>query len=124
MLAYFVVYHKNGFSPNDLRKSQKNGGKLELTSICPCRSLTRISILGYFKKDSPDFINYKGQSINGPQQVEAFAQAQSIGTYDQHGWAIPMTTIVYSIPVYLLDPVLQRKWQFFGISFASPNRFA
>jgi hypothetical protein len=39
------------------------------------------SVLGYFKKSSPDFINYKGQSINGPQQVEAFAQAQSIGKY-------------------------------------------
>ena len=46
------------------------------------------SILGYFKNDSPNFINYKGQSLNGPQQVEAFAQAQSIGTYDQRGWAI------------------------------------
>lgn len=77
------------------------------------------SILGYFKKDSPNFINYKGQSLDGPQQVEAFAQAQSIGTYDQPGWAIPMTTVVYSILVYLLDPVLQRKWQFFGISLTS-----
>ncbi len=43
------------------------------------------SILGYFKRGSPDFINYKGQSLTGPQQVEAFAQAQSIGTYDQRG---------------------------------------
>jgi hypothetical protein len=75
--------------------------------------------LGYFKKGSPDFINYKGQSLNGPQQVEAFAQAQSIGTYDQRGWAIPMTTVVYSILVYLPDPVLQRKWQFFGTSLTS-----
>jgi hypothetical protein len=76
-------------------------------------------MLGYFKKDSPNFINYKGQSLNGPQQVEAFAQAQSIGTYDQPDWAIPMTTVVYSILVYLLDPVLQRKWQIFGISLTS-----
>jgi len=58
LLAYFVVFHKNGFSPNDLRIAQKNGN--------------------YFKNDSADFINYKGQSINGKQQVEAFAQAQSI----------------------------------------------
>jgi len=58
MLAYFVVFHKNGFSPSDLRKAQKNGG--------------------YFTHHSPDFINYKGQSLNGSQQVEAFAQAQSI----------------------------------------------
>jgi hypothetical protein len=48
------------------------------------------SVLGYFKDDSPNFINYKGQSLTGPQQVEAFAQAQSIGTYDQRGWAIPI----------------------------------
>lgn len=34
---------------------------------------------GYFKKSSPDFINYKGQSLSGPLQVEALAQAQSIG---------------------------------------------
>jgi hypothetical protein len=76
-------------------------------------------VLDYFKKGSPNFINYKGQSLNGPQQVEALAQAQSIGTYDQCGWAIPMTTVVYSILVYLLDPVLQRKWQLFGISLTS-----
>ena len=43
-------------------------------------------ILDYFKNDSPDFINYKGQSINGKQQVEAFAQAQSIGTCSRRGW--------------------------------------
>jgi hypothetical protein len=44
------------------------------------------SILDYFKKGSPNFINYKGQSLDGPQQVEALAQAQSIGTYDHRGW--------------------------------------
>jgi len=58
LLAYFVVFFKNGFSPNDLRVAQKNGG--------------------YFTKHSPDFINYKGQSLSAAQQVEAFAQAQSI----------------------------------------------
>lgn len=46
------------------------------------------SALGYFKNDSPNFINYKGQSLSGPQQVEAFAQAQSIGTHDQRSWEI------------------------------------
>jgi len=76
-------------------------------------------ILGYFKKDSSNFINYKGQSLSGPQQVEAFAQAQSIGTYDQHAWANSMTTVVYSLLVYFLYPVLQRKWQIFGISLTS-----
>jgi len=58
MLAYFVVFFKNGFSPKDLRKAQKNGG--------------------YFTHHSPDFVNYKGQSLDASQQVEAFAQAQSI----------------------------------------------
>ncbi|KAI0303351.1 aminophospholipid-transporting P-type ATPase [Multifurca ochricompacta] len=58
LLAYFVVFLKKGFSPNDLRKAQKDGN--------------------YFKKHSPNFVNYKGQSLSGPQQVEAFAQAQSI----------------------------------------------
>jgi sodium/potassium-transporting ATPase subunit alpha len=62
LLAYFVVFHKKGFSPNDLRKAQKYG----------------VQNGGYFKKSSPDFINYKGQSISGDQQVEALAQAQSI----------------------------------------------
>jgi hypothetical protein len=38
---------------------------------------------GYFKNSSPDFINYKGQSLSGPQQVEALAQAQSIGMCDR-----------------------------------------
>ncbi|KAH9977106.1 aminophospholipid-transporting P-type ATPase [Lactifluus volemus] len=51
LLAYFVVFFKNGFSPNDLRVAQKNGG--------------------YFTKHSPDFTNYKGQSLSATQQVEA-----------------------------------------------------
>jgi sodium/potassium-transporting ATPase subunit alpha len=29
-------------------------------------------------KDSPDFINFRGQAITGAQQVDAFAQAQSM----------------------------------------------
>jgi sodium/potassium-transporting ATPase subunit alpha len=82
MLAYFVVFHKNGFSPNDLRKAQKDGGKLNLLNVAMPFTHT---ILGYFKHDSPNFINYKGQSLNGPQQVEGLAQAQSIGTCDWHG---------------------------------------
>ncbi|KAH9171439.1 aminophospholipid-transporting P-type ATPase [Lactarius sanguifluus] len=71
LLGYFLVFHKKGFSPSDLKKAQKDGGELHF-------SLTYF--VGYFKKDSPDFINYKGQSLNGDQQVEAFAQAQSIVT--------------------------------------------
>ncbi|KAI9508826.1 aminophospholipid-transporting P-type ATPase [Russula earlei] len=74
LLAYFVVFYKNGFSPNDLRSAQKNGGKL---TVLNWRCLTP-SLLEYFKSHSPNFINYKGQSINGAEQVEALAQAQSI----------------------------------------------
>jgi sodium/potassium-transporting ATPase subunit alpha len=37
------------------------------------------STTGYFTHHSPDFINYKGQSLSADQQVEALAQAQSIG---------------------------------------------
>ncbi|KAI9433924.1 aminophospholipid-transporting P-type ATPase [Lactarius indigo] len=66
LLAYFLVFHKKGFSPSDLKKAQKDW-----------RRVTRMHP-GYFKKHSPDFINYKGQSLSGDQQVEAFAQAQSI----------------------------------------------
>ena len=77
MLAYFIVFHHNGFSPSDLRKAQKNGGKLDLRNLAiPFTHTT----LGYFTRHSSDFINYKGQALTGPQQVEALAQAQSIGT--------------------------------------------
>jgi sodium/potassium-transporting ATPase subunit alpha len=82
MLAYFIVFHHNSFSPKDLRKAQKDGGKLNSLNLAMPFTHT---ILGYFKKDSPDFINYKGQSLTGPQQVEALAQAQSIGTCGRHG---------------------------------------
>jgi sodium/potassium-transporting ATPase subunit alpha len=33
----------------------------------------------YFTKTSPDFVNDRGQTINANKQVDAFAQAQSIG---------------------------------------------
>jgi len=82
LLAYFVVFHHKGFSPSDLRKAQKDGSKLNPLDLAIHFT---DSILDYFKKDSPDFINYKGQSLTGPQQVEAFAQAQSIGTCCQRG---------------------------------------
>ncbi|KIK59054.1 hypothetical protein GYMLUDRAFT_170208 [Collybiopsis luxurians FD-317 M1] len=58
MVAYFVVFWKNGFSPSDLQKAQKAGV--------------------YFVKHAPDFINYKGQALNATQQIDALGQAQSI----------------------------------------------
>lgn len=35
----------------------------------------------YFKKDSPDFVNGRGEVIDAHQQVDALGQAQSIGTH-------------------------------------------
>jgi len=58
MVGYFVVFFKSGFSPRDLQRAQKAGI--------------------YFSSSSQDFINYKGQSISGPDQVTALAKAQSI----------------------------------------------
>ncbi|KAJ7494483.1 aminophospholipid-transporting P-type ATPase [Mycena galericulata] len=60
LVAYFVVFFKSGFSPNDLRRAQQNGH------------------IDYFTSSSQDFINDRGQSITGAEQVTAFAKAQSI----------------------------------------------
>ena len=82
LLAYFVVFHKKGFSPSDLKRAQKDGSKLNPLGLA---IHSTNSILDYFKNDSPVFINYKGQPLTGPQQVEAFRQAQSIGTCCRRG---------------------------------------
>ncbi|KAI0692233.1 aminophospholipid-transporting P-type ATPase [Cytidiella melzeri] len=63
LVAYFVVFWKSGFSPSDLRRAQL--GKCE-------------SLIPYFTKTSPDFINGRGQVIGASQQVDALAKAQSI----------------------------------------------
>ena len=62
LVAYFVVFFKNGFTPSDLRRAQRVTGSL-----------------AYFTKSSPDFINYTGRSISASDQVTALAEAQSIG---------------------------------------------
>ncbi|KZV90337.1 aminophospholipid-transporting P-type ATPase [Exidia glandulosa HHB12029] len=62
IVSYFVVFLVKGFSPTDLRKAQH----------------ANAVALVYFMKNSPDFVNYKGRAINGPDQVDALAQAQSI----------------------------------------------
>ncbi|OCH88233.1 aminophospholipid-transporting P-type ATPase [Obba rivulosa] len=62
LVAYFVVFFKNGFSPSDLRRAQQASTTSE----------------AYFANSSPDFINYKGEAITASQQVNALAQAQSI----------------------------------------------
>ncbi|KAJ4475627.1 aminophospholipid-transporting P-type ATPase [Lentinula aciculospora] len=58
LVAYFVVFFKNGFSPSDLRRAQQ--------------------ATVYFIKGAPDFINSRGQTINATQQIDALGQAQSI----------------------------------------------
>ncbi|CCM04510.1 uncharacterized protein FIBRA_06691 [Fibroporia radiculosa] len=59
LVAYFVVFYKNGFSPSDLRLAQS-------------------SSTTYFTTSSPDFVNSRGQVIDASQQVEGLAKAQSI----------------------------------------------
>ena len=61
LVAYFVVFWVNGFSPSDLRVAQQDGG--------------------YFEKGSSDFINGRGQRINADKQIDALGQAQSIGEH-------------------------------------------
>ncbi|KAL0070554.1 hypothetical protein AAF712_002393 [Marasmius tenuissimus] len=61
MVAYFVVFWVNGFSPADLKRAQQAS-----------------SDTGYFTKDSPPFTNSRGQVISADKQVDAFGQAQSI----------------------------------------------
>ncbi|KAJ7577471.1 aminophospholipid-transporting P-type ATPase [Mycena floridula] len=58
LVAYFVVFFKNGFTPTDLRKAQQ-----EAT---------------FFTKSSPDFVNSRGSVLTASDQVDALAQAQSI----------------------------------------------
>jgi len=60
LVAYFVVFFKNGFSPNDLRRAQKHTNP------------------AFFLSGSPDFINYRGQTIGAAQQITALGEAQSI----------------------------------------------
>jgi len=58
LVSYFVIFYKSGFTPNELRYTQKAGI--------------------YFSASSPDFHNSRGQVITGPMQVDALAKAVSI----------------------------------------------
>ncbi|KII89378.1 hypothetical protein PLICRDRAFT_109244 [Plicaturopsis crispa FD-325 SS-3] len=60
LVAYFLVFFKSGFSPNDLRRAQ-----LQISNP-------------YFTKSSPDFVNSCGQILDASKQVDALAKAQSI----------------------------------------------
>ena|SRR5271154_2043628 len=76
MVAYFVVFHKYGFTPKDLRKAQVAGGTFGLRAL---NMRLNIYFSGYFLKSSPDFINSRGRHINAQDQVLALARAQGIG---------------------------------------------
>ncbi|KAI0648406.1 aminophospholipid-transporting P-type ATPase [Trametes meyenii] len=64
LVAYFVVFFKNGFTPGDLRRAQ-----IALNDSPPTT---------YFTKSSPDFTNSRGEAIPAWKQVDALGQAQSI----------------------------------------------
>ncbi|OBZ75063.1 hypothetical protein A0H81_04877 [Grifola frondosa] len=62
LVAYFVVFFKNGFTPSDLRRAQAASAQS----------------INYFTSSSPDFINSRGEVIPASKQVDAFGQAQGI----------------------------------------------
>lgn len=78
LVAYFVVFFKNGFSPSDLRTAQQAGGDC-IPAYRFHSSLTRLVFAVYFTKSSPDFVNHSGRILSSSQQVRALGEAQSIG---------------------------------------------
>lgn len=78
LVAYFVVFFKNGFSPSDLRTAQQAGGDW-IPAHRFHSSLTRLVFAVYFTKSSPDFVNHSGRILSSSQQVRALGEAQSIG---------------------------------------------
>ena len=81
LVAYFVVFFKNGFTPSDLRTAQKALTATPSISelLATCSKVYPNRQLAYFEKSSPDFINSRGETISASKQVDALAQAQSIG---------------------------------------------
>ncbi|KAI0081422.1 aminophospholipid-transporting P-type ATPase [Panus rudis PR-1116 ss-1] len=69
LVAYFVVFFKNGFGPSDLRRAQISGRAYPPNFLI---------MLEYFTKSSPDFLNSRGEIIPAWKQVDALGQAQSI----------------------------------------------
>jgi len=76
LLSYFVVFSKNGFTPGDLVKAQKQGGLFNLSPVIFDANISFFK--DYFTKKSPPFMNSRGQTIDATKQVDALAQAQSI----------------------------------------------
>ncbi|KAF9453646.1 aminophospholipid-transporting P-type ATPase [Macrolepiota fuliginosa MF-IS2] len=96
MVAYFVVFWKNGFSPADLKRAQDIGV--------------------YFTKTSPDFINFRGQIIDAARQTDALGQAQSIVYLSIF---ITQCFNVFAVKAKVTFPfgrrVVSNKWNFVGI---------
>jgi sodium/potassium-transporting ATPase subunit alpha len=72
-----VVFFREGFAPSDLVKAQKAGSTSDIFFF-DHNLILNIYFLVYFLKDSPDFINFRGQTINAAHQVDALGQAQSM----------------------------------------------
>ncbi|KAG7086440.1 hypothetical protein E1B28_002394 [Marasmius oreades] len=98
MVAYFVVFWVNGFSPTDLKRAQQSGS------------------IQYFMKDSPPFVNGRGETISAEKQVDALGQAQSIVYLSIF---IIQCFNVFAVKARLSFPfgrnVIGNKWNFVGI---------
>ncbi|KAF5344223.1 hypothetical protein D9756_011250 [Leucocoprinus leucothites] len=96
MVAYFVVFWKNGFTPSDLFQAQRTGV--------------------YFVEDAPNFINNAGRILTAAQQVDAFAQAQSVVFISIF---INQCFNVFAVKARLTYPfgrrVVGNMWNFIGI---------
>jgi len=96
LVAYFVVFFHNGFSPADLVRAQKNGS--------------------YFLSSSPNFVNGRGRVIDAESQVTALAEAQSIVYLSIF---ITQCFNVFAVKARLSYPfgrrVIANKWNFAGI---------
>ncbi|KAF5349512.1 hypothetical protein D9756_009023 [Leucocoprinus leucothites] len=96
MVAYFVVFWKNGFTPSDLCQAQKAGV--------------------YFVGGAPDFINSAGRILTAAQQVDALGQAQSVVYISIF---ITQSFNVFAVKARLTYPfgrrVVSNMWNFIGI---------
>jgi len=118
MLAYFVVFWKNGFSPSDLKKAQEAGGEFPPLLVV-LGALTNSPVV-YFLKSSPDFINHSGRIISASAQVDALGQAQAINYFSIF---ITQCFNIFAVKAKLRYPfgrqVINNKWNFVGILFGA-----
>jgi len=96
LVAYFVVFFHNGFTPSDLVRAQQSGV--------------------YFTSSSPDFLSARGEVINADSQVTAFGEAQGIVYLSIF---ITQCFNVFAVKARLSYPfgkrVVSNKWNFAGI---------